>query len=189
MQMEPLNNGSLRILLTGEDLARYALTFDTLDYQNEPTKKALNDLLQQAHQQYRFPLGDTLLIEALPMEDGCLLLISPNHSGRQVRLKRSAGPYIYEIESTDRLLQLAGGMTRLCRDNHTLFIGSSSLYRYGSKYHLILYPLTPLSTRLRRMLGTLSTLRGQGDAVAAFSAEHGIAVSIGDAVERLTAAG
>ncbi len=189
MQMEPLNNGGLRVLLTNEDLAQYALTFDTLDCQNESTKKALSHLLQQAHQQYQFPLCDALLIEALPTEDGCLLLITPDHSEKQVRLKRNSGPYIYEIESSDRLLQLAVGITRLYRDNCIPFIGSSSLYRYGRVYHLILYPLTPLSARLRRLLGTLATPRGQGDAVAAFSAEHGMAISVGDAVERLMAAG
>lgn len=189
MQMEPLAGGCLKILLSSEDLARYALSFDTLDYKNEPTRRALSALLREAQTVCDFPLNEPLLIEALPIEDGCLLLITPDRSGRRVRLKRSSGPYIYEVESTDRLLQLAGGLARLSREQNHRFVGSSSLYRYGNTYHLVLYPLHPLPARLRRLLDALTTPRGQGDSAAAFSAEHGTAVSVGDALERLTAAG
>lgn len=186
MRMELTENGCLKILLSGEDLDRYQLSFETLDYRDETTRETLEVLMQTAADRFGFLPAKHLLIEALPVDDGCLLLITPERSTGRVRLKKAPGPYIYRVEDTDRLLQLARGLGRLREQGDgELARGSSSLYRDGTGYRLVLYPGGPLSSPLRLMLDALARKTGEGDAAAAFACEHGVPVAVGNALNRL----
>lgn len=188
MRMELLDNGCLKILLTGEDLRCRSLSFDTLDYRDSHTREALHALLEAAQEQVGFPPTEHLLIEALPVEDGCLLLVTPEKSGCRLRLKTAKGPYIYRLDNAERLLQLADGLSRLYRREAALVdCRGSSLYRAEDGYRLILYAPKGLSGPVRRLLTHLAEPEGEGDAAAAFVEEHAAAVSVGDALPRLIA--
>lgn len=186
MRMELLENGCLKILLTGEDLTEYAMSFDTLDYRSAATRATLQRLMQTAADQLGFAPAEHMLIEALPVDDGCLLLITPEKAGCRIRLKKACGPYIYQLDSTDRLLQVAEGLARLSGQNSAHgFFGSSSLYRCEEGFWLVLYPGKALSDPVSRLLYSLARRIGEGDAAAAFTAEHGFPLAIGDALDRL----
>lgn len=185
MKMDLLENGCLKILLTEEDLRAFGLTFEGLDYDNEGTRSALHRLLDEAKRRTGFDASGSLLIEALPVDGGCLLLLTPAGGKRRVRLRRAAGPYVYELDTADAILQLAQSVGEM--EGEAPVFGSS-LYAFGGGYRLILYPGAPLSRRMGALLHEFARAAGEGDAAAAFTAEHGRCIAAGDALGRLCAA-
>ena len=77
MKMELLESGCLKIVLSNEDLEEMGLTFDRLDYRNAETQRAIQRLLLLARQETGFHHNGDLTGEAIPLEDGCLLLLTP----------------------------------------------------------------------------------------------------------------
>lgn len=186
MKMELLDNGCLKVLLTEEDLQALGLTFDSMDTTNMATQEAIQSLLLTARHETGFDPSMGLVVEALPVDGGCLLLFTPVCTRRRIRLKKAIGPYIYEAEDTEQLFRLADG---LC---HHQLTGSpvqpwtgSSLYQFGDKYRLVLYPSTSLPQEMGNLLQEFVHTAGEGDAAAAYTAEHGKAIVIGDALLRL----
>ena len=180
VKMDLLENGCLKILLTEDDLRELGLSFDTLDYSNESTRGALRRLLEEAKEETGFDASGGLLIEALPVDGGCLLLLTPTGARRHVRMRRAAGPYVYELDDADAVLGLARGV----KETASPVLGSS-LYRFDNRYRLVLYPGSPLSRQMGHLLHEFARAAGEGDAAAAYTAEHGQSIAVGDALLRL----
>lgn len=190
MKMELLENGCLKILLGEEDLQALGLSFEGLDYDTPATREAIQALLLAAREETGFSPSGGLLVEALPVDGGCLLLMTPTSGHRRIRLKRAVGPYVYEAEDAEQLFRLAAGISR-CRpdmDGHMQPWAGSSLYQFGDKYRLILYPSSLLPRRMDDLLLEFVRSAGEGDAAAAYTAEHGRAIAVGDALARLCTA-
>ncbi len=181
--MELLDNGCLKILLTEDDLRAFHLTFEDMDYSNDNTRNILHQLLETAHEETGFDPNGSLVIEALPVDGGCLLLLTPVSSKRRVRMKRAIGPFVYELEDADTVLRFARSVY-----GHTPPMCGSSLYQFDNRYRLVLYPGQALSKEMTHMLNEFAHLAGEGDAAAAFTAEHGASISVGDALGQLCAA-
>ena len=123
------------------------------------------------------------MVEALPLDGGCLLLFTPVEGRRRSRMKRAVGPYVYEVETADQLLGMARSLSRISAP-----LTGSSLYSFGKGYRLVLYPAAPLARGVGDLLGEFARQAGEGDAAAAFTAEHGRPIAVGDALARLCAA-
>lgn len=97
------------------------------------------------------------------------------------------GPFVYAVEGVDQLFQLCAGLKRFRRTGgETAFRDpASSLYRFGNGYRLVIYPGFVTPRGMSGMLSEFGKLVGEGDAAAAFTAEHGQPLAIGDAVEQL----
>ena len=106
MKMELLDNGCLKVLLTEEDLQALGLTFDSMDTTNMATQEAIQSLLLTARHETGFDPSMGLVVEALPVDGGCLLLFTPVCTRRRIRLKKAVGPYIYEAEDIEQLFRL-----------------------------------------------------------------------------------
>lgn len=190
MKMELLENGCLKIMLTDEELQAMDLTFERLDYRNAETQRAIQKLLSAARQETGFHSNGDLTVEAIPLENGCLLLLTPSLSRRRIRMKKAVGPYIYRIQDIDGLFCLAENWNRL-QSRRRLTPGAaciaagSSLYRLDGAFGLVLYPAMPLSKEIGALLQEFAQPAGEGDASAAFAAEHGQPLVIGDALPRL----
>lgn len=185
MRMELLENGCLKILLTESDMQQLHLNFEQLDYNDVNMQQALRELLLQAREQTGFDASGNLLVEALPIDKGCLLLLTPAGGRRRARMKRVTGPYVYEIENADRLLQLAAGWHRYTAVLPSSAIIGSSLYQFGNRYRLVLYTGIAPCKGLQHLLQEFAKPAGEGDAAAAFAAEHGKPLAIGDALNQL----
>lgn len=190
MKMELTENGCLKIMLTEEDLNRLGLSFASLDYDLPATRSALQTLLMAARNETGFDPAGGLVVEAVPVDGGCLLLFTPTGNHRRIRLKKAVGPYIYEVEDAEQLFRLAEGLTRYRQplEKRLLPSAGSSLYLFGEKYRLILYPAAALPRGVQDLMREFSRSAGEGDAAAAFTAEHGRAIAIGDALLRLCSA-
>jgi negative regulator of genetic competence, sporulation and motility len=180
VKIDLLKNGCLKILLTEDELRDFNLTFEALDYNNENTRSALHQLLEKARRQTGFDASGSFIIEALPVDGGCMLLLTPTCDNRRVRMKRVAGPYIYELDDADSVLHFAESV-----GEHAAPLYGSSLYRFDKGYRLVLYPGAPLSREMGNILGEFARPAGEGDAAAAYTAEHGESIVVGNALNRL----
>ncbi|MBO5798034.1 MAG: adaptor protein MecA [Clostridia bacterium] len=171
MQMECSGNGCLSLILSEEELARLGLSFEELDQQNPKTRRMLRTLLQLARRRTGFAPKGALLVEALPLEGGCLLLVSP----KDPILPAAASPTVFWVADGDALLQIAAGGPL----THPLGEGSS-LYRGQEGFWLILYggATAPVLLECGQELA-------DGATAAAYAAEHGEPLFIGDALPRL----
>lgn len=181
--MDLLENGCLKILLTEEDLRKFNLTFEDMDYNNENTRNIMHYLLDTARQETGFDSSGSLVIEALPVDGGCLLLFTPAGSKRHIRMKRVVGPYIYELDDVDTILDFARTI-----GSHIQPMMGSSLYQFENRYRLVLYPGAPLSREMGHLLNEYTHPAGEGDAAAAYTAEHGRPIAVGDALNLLCSA-
>ena len=190
VKMELMGNGFLKVYLMEEDLFALGLTFDGLDYDNPATKEAIQAILLAAREETGFDAAGGLVVEAIPVEGGCLMLFTPTAPHRRVRLKRAVGPFVYEAEDAEQLFRLADGISRLRPEPEGRLMPwtGSSLYQFGEKYRLVLYPSASLPKGVGDLLQEFVRTAGEGDAAAAYTAEHGRAIAVGDALTRLCSA-
>lgn len=186
MRMERLENGCLKIVLSEQELADRQLSFSLMDYRNAATRQALSRLLREAESRTGFHAPGALMIEALPLSDGCLLLVTPELSRPRLRIRRSVGPLVYRVPDADSLLALAAEYGR--DPLHDRSLSASSLYRENEGYRLVVYPALTFSKKTRRLLETFSSSWQEGEGAAAFAAEHGKQSIVGNALPQISEA-
>ena len=171
MKMEPLSSGRLKIWMTESDMHYWGLVFDRMDARDIATRRAVLRLISIARQRLFLPLRDELTIEALPLRDGCLLLLTPTRSF----LPKT--PSVYAIHHANDLLQLGDTLARLS----PRAFPAASLFGWKNEYRLILYP--DATIRLREdLLGEFAEPIPVGHA---YIEEHGTPLIIGTALQRL----
>ncbi len=195
MKMEQMENGCLKIWLDEPDMREMGLRFEDMDYRNAATREAITRLLETAREETGFEAPDGLLVEVLPLDKGCLILMTPSRTApasvsserRKFRMVRAGGPFVYAVDNVDQLFQLCAGLRRFRRSGGDAWFRepASSLYRFGNGYRLIIYPGFVTPRGMSGMLSEFGRLVGEGDAAAAFTAEHGQPLAIGDAVDQL----
>ena len=76
MKIEKVNDYQIRCTLTSDDLADRQIKLSELVYGSDKTKKLFRDMMQQASIQFGFEAEDIpLMIEAIPLNSGCLVLV------------------------------------------------------------------------------------------------------------------
>lgn len=76
MKIEKVNDYQIRCTLTSDDLADRQIKISELVYGSDKTKKLFRDMMQQASLQFGFEAEDIpLMIEAIPLNSGCLVLV------------------------------------------------------------------------------------------------------------------
>ncbi len=76
MKIEKINENQIRCTLTKEDLASRELKISELAYGTEKAKSLFRDMMQQANFEFGFEAEDIpLMIEAIPMNSECIVLI------------------------------------------------------------------------------------------------------------------
>ncbi len=178
MYLEEWENGCLTILLSNSELDGWGLCFDSLNPTDPVCRQGLSNLLSLAKKQTGIPLDQRVRVEALPVEQGCLLLVTPLPRRRRLRMRRTESERVYTIASTDHLLAMAVAV------KPPLPVLYSSIYRWGEGYRLVVAPL-PGFEPIDRILTEYGRLIGKGGVTAAITAEHGVPLVEGDGLERL----
>lgn len=180
MKMEPLKGGCLKIWMSGTDMHRWGLRFECMSAEDTATRRAIHRLIHIARQREALRANDGLTVEALPADEGCLLLFTPQRSFVPLR---SPKPIIYALHNGDDLLELGD---RLCRWDPRV-LPAAALYGWGQGYRLIVYAdPTPVPT-LHRLLSEYAQPVAAGYAAAAYTEEHGTPLIPTQALQRLTA--
>jgi hypothetical protein len=119
-----------------------------------------------------------MMVEAIPVEDGCVLLLTPEHRRPLFHMPQAQ---IYAFHNVDDVLQFGEALKGAALPE----LPTASLYEWDSEYRLILYPgLCPLRDS-RFLLSEFAQQVGEGTAAAAFVEEHGTPVTVGDALHKL----
>ncbi len=78
MELIRIGDSKLKIMLTAQDMARYAITPEALDYENTETRRAVWQILDEAKQKTGFDAAsDRVLIQVYPSRaGGCELYVT-----------------------------------------------------------------------------------------------------------------
>ena len=175
MILELVDESRLLIILSPEDMEDYQLTFDSLDWQNGHSRSVIKEFLRMACRQKGFCPGDSrLLIEAVPDEEGCVLLVTmlPEEKAKRkvYRIKEnqpSLTPFLFRFDQAENLLAAA------C---------SSRLYLLNRAYYLIMYGGKRLPCPVEILLTEYGSYVGKGQQAAAQVLEHGKLLAGEDAI-------
>ena len=147
MKIDKLTQDTILVTLTGDDMGRYALDFDSAD---EATRSGLKRLICRIGEECGLSHKDkSYLIEALAGKDSCLLIISahPVKKRKTYRVKRERRLECCRFESADGLLGFMAQASDLIY----------TLYSHGGGY--VLLPCLPLSPRQRGLLNEYGAVR------------------------------
>ena len=178
MKMEPLKGGSLKIWMTNTDMRHWGLTFELMSARDTPTQRALLRLITVARERKVLPLDGDIAVEALPIDGGCLFLLTPLHTASLTRVPE---PTVYTVHTADDLLNFGNGLCRIATET----LPSASLFGWQTHYRLVIYADKPLSAACRRLVDEFCDKTAKGRAATAHTEEHGHALLVGNALHRL----
>lgn len=176
MKIETLRDGAFKIWMTDTDMHRWGLRFEDMSADDAPTRAAVMRLLHIARQRDVFPEAVGIMVEAVPVADGCVLLFTPRRKRPCFRMPHAK---VYALAGANDVLQLGAGLSSAVE------LPTASLYGFGEEYRLIVYPGLCAWQDTCRRISEFGRLAGEGSAVAAFVEEHGNAIAVGDALNRL----
>ncbi len=180
MKIESLDSGDLRIWMTDDELCRWGLRLDDMKAGTPETNRAIRRLFGVARQRRPFYSTGSVLVEALPLEGGCLFLFSTPHRPAPP----AALPQVYALDSAEAVLQFGERLSAKQQES----LPPASLYRQGERYVLILYMGLGTAGSCRRLLQEFGYCTGEGYVAAAYIEEHSQPITVGDALQRLCAA-
>lgn len=126
MELIQIGDNALKVMLTRADMEYYEIVFDTLDYNNAETRRALTKILAEAERKVGFFVeSESLYIQAFSDGDGgCELFVRRGEEKKQ-------------LYAFDGMPLLICGCARLYNCG---FLGESSAYISNdeSKYYLLL---------------------------------------------------
>ncbi|MBQ7037978.1 MAG: adaptor protein MecA [Clostridia bacterium] len=180
MKIEPLNSGDLRIWMTDDELCRWGLRLDDMKAGKPETSRTIRRLLGIARQRQAFSGNGSVLVEALPLDGGCLFLFSSPDRFASI----AALPQVYTLDSAEAVLQFGERLSAKGQE----YLPPASLYRQGEGYVLILYRGLGTAGGCRRLLQEFGRCTGEGYVAAAYVEEHSQPITVGNALQRLCAA-
>lgn len=183
--LEKIDETRLLIGLTGEDMDLLDLTFSQLNWKDDYSREVIWKLLSRAKKEIGFMTDDRqLMIEAIPQQDGCVVLITLlaklNRERKIFKIKENKKPYVFSFKSSEDLIR---AIERLY-DNECKFIRSTVL-EYNEKYYIILYIQGSVSTKLQAVVSEYGELIGKDFIVAAQISEQGRIIAKNNAIEKI----
>lgn len=120
MELIQIGEDALKVTLTREDMQRYDIAFERLDYENTETRHAIWDILEEAKRTLGFEAArDRLYIQVFAgSEGGCELFVRRAESENA----SSSLPKLFRFPSTHLLLAACKALA------HSGFFGESRAY-------------------------------------------------------------
>lgn len=163
MKVEPISNGCLRVWMADDEMKEWGLT----DPEEEPRR--VRRLLRKVLSAAGWRLGKPLSAEMIPVEGGCVLLVTP------LLHPRGDEPAVYHLADGDALLDLIRQWRYIGEDPQP----HCSLYQCPQGYGLVVYPDVPLTRRQQHLLLEYGSLWGCGEGAAAHCGEFGTLLRAG----------
>ncbi len=188
LKIEIIDEKTIKILLSVQDMQEFHLTYEQMDYNDTVTRKAILSIVQKIRQDTPVDLEmSKLFIEAFPDKSGgCILyvnLIEPRQLQSLKSGKQSFDtPLIFLLENIDLV---AGVSSRLLQEYSHLII-HSSLYWLEKKYCLLLYTYCRMEKKIIYILSEYGSYLGKGAILSAFVQEHGKEILTDNAIETIT---
>lgn len=179
MKIESLACGDLRIWMTEHDLTCFGFGLQDLREKTPAADRAVRRLLGLARQRVIFQPHGPITVEALPLEDGCILVFCA--SGR---IWPQAAPQIFLVPSADDLMRFGEALSGTSRQ-----LPIASLYGADGAYYLIVYADSVADLGYSRLLSEFATPVAEGYTAAACMEEHGTPLAVGNALSAITVRG
>lgn len=138
MTVEQIDSSKVLISLCNEDLSEYSLRFDTMSFNDPHSRRILNKLLTIACGKtgIKQEKDKSMLVEAMPHSNGCLILLTMNHKKKKrtvYRIKKNNSGWCCRFENAGDFLSC---METLCKRGETLY--RAYAYLYSGRYYLFL---------------------------------------------------
>lgn len=146
MTIEQIDKGRVLILLCNSDMKDFSLDYDTMGFRDPHSKKILVRLLTLACLKTGISAkGKKMLVEALPQENGCIILLTlVSENKRKVyRIKRKNYSLCFVFGDLENLIKLCIALKDRC-------ITENRIYYCNSKYYLIFESI--LSPKYKRLV-------------------------------------
>lgn len=172
MKIEMLDDKTIKVLLTGRDMAHLQLNYSDINETDANAKKAIIKLLDEIKEETKIDLCSAkIFVEAFPYADGGCILYVTSITKKVQPPKSQAGfsaPLIFSFESLEPLIIMARGMS----NQYGHIILKSSLYAKNSTYYLMIYSYYKLDEKLIRYACEYGAYYGKGAVCAAVIKEH-----------------
>lgn len=188
MKIELLDDNTVKIMLSKEDMEQFGITYDEMDYKNPETKRVILKLIDTVKKDASIDLSKgKLFIEAFPYADGgCILYVNIlNPSGSESSKKQKSSfdtPLIYRFVDLSALCAAA----RCLHERYDHIILKNALYLLEDAYYLSLYTYFKLDDKVSCLLGEYGQFFGKGAVAAALVQEHAKELLDKDAIQTIT---
>lgn len=135
MTIEQLDSHKMLIVLCRKDMQNFALEYNTLSFDNPHSKKILRRLLTLACNRTEAVTTDKkMIVEALPYDDGCLILVTIKDKIKRkiYKVKKKKYTLCFSFENTENLFSFASSFKA------DLCVPDNSLYYYNKNFFVIL---------------------------------------------------
>jgi len=181
MTIERIDSSKVLISLCFEDMKDFSLRFDTIGFRDPHSRKILNRLLTLACNKTGLSIQNrSLLVEALPHESGCLILLTVKQKAQRkkvYKIKKVRNNLCYSFTDSNDFLDAICLLYKERPYNY-----SNSAYFYSNKYYLMFdYPSLP--KRMRIILNEFAAPKKWNKVFAAKLKEAGVTLALNNAIE------
>ena len=185
MNIEKIDNQTVKIILSTSDMKDFKISYDEMDYNNPVARKAIISLLKLASEQTSINLSQNkIFIEAFPVKGGgCVLYINllGEVGKNSIKQEDFDAPLIFMIENLNELRRLCAKL--YSGYNHLIL--KSSLYQTDEKYILTIYSYCKLDARLIAVVKEYGDFIGKGELKNRIIEEHALTIVQNNAIETI----
>jgi len=190
LNIELLDDKTVKVVLSSSDMTSFNLTYDEMDYKMPETKRVILQLVEQIKREVSIDLSSgKLFIEAFPYADGgCILYVNllEFNSKSKISTKRYKTsfdtPMVFEFNDLNALGDLSSII--LLRYSHIIL--KNSLYLNEDKYYLLIYTYFKMDDQLFHLLNEYGQFYGRGAVISSVVQEHAREIIPSEALERLS---
>ena len=188
MKFELLNNESIIVELSDDDMKSLNITYEEMDYSKVETKRVIWTVLSRAGRTLGREINPSgkLVVDAMRRESGgCVLFFSVDPEDRRSRknkkyLVKKSDYIVCQFDSVHALMACAQRLT------FTGYSAESCLYEKNNKYRLLVCSQTAGAGLLKSCLSEFGEICGESVLLAAHTAEHWHCIAGKNAVEKIS---
>lgn len=185
MKIDLIDYKTVRVALSGGDMRRLSIDYDSMDYSDAATKRAVKTILHTVNSVLSLDLSSSkLFIEAFPNEEsenGCVLYISMLEKFKGCARRELSTPVVFKLDSVNALSDLSERIFK----QYSHLVLKSSLYLMDDKYMLMIYTYPKLDKKLSALASEYAVVYGRGRITGSFVREHSSELICKDAIEKI----
>ncbi len=132
MTFETLNDNVMLVELSGKEMEKLHITYETLNDGSEKTQIALKTLLSKIDAEKRLSKGEKVIVEAMPTEDGgCFLIFTFSYKKKRYKVKRNNASFIFCADNLNDFLDFISTIKKNIQSPYTC-----TAYELKNNYYL-----------------------------------------------------
>lgn len=153
MTFETLNDNVMLVELSGDEMEKLHITYDSLNDSSEKTQIALKSLLCRIDAEKRLSKGEKVIVEAMPTENGgCFFIFTFTYSKKKrYKVKKNDVSLIFQTDNLDDFLDFISVAKKNVNNQQTC-----EAYKLKNNYFLFVPDENELINRLVQEYGEKS---------------------------------